>query len=548
MNFVLSKLFGMRSKMAKDRGYQDKEMPFLEHLEELRGTLLKIIVTLMLFTIGAFVFARPLMELIRHPVEMAKLGAEVKFPSQLDKLEWRRCEQLSEHIERLPESAQAAFLKRALTGEDERLLPYVQAVPYFQATLALTEKEDRVPWVRSVLENDPEVRDVVLELVRLNPDARVDRQGNLIAMSALRPAEGFTLSLKLSLYAGIIISFPLLLYFIAQFVFPGLTSREKQVILPNIGIGFGLFLMGVLFAYYVVTPRALNFFHAYNQNLGIDSDWRIGEYISFVSQLVLVFGLSFELPVVVMAFVKLELLSYEFMKNNRSYAILILVVVAALITPTGDALTLSFLSGPLIILYEICIWMAFFMGRKERRKQAEEEAARAVTRAAGTVPAGLPAPRPDPKPEPFPLEENDAYGEKQNDEDDPFHHRSDDDDRAGESGTIYEEGFEPKSTPKEPGNEAAGGEEADADQDVDSAQKDTADPDDEPVDPYSSYDDHASAYEDTPKAVPPPAEDEKRDDRDQRVDESGSSGQRERRDGETPSSEEEESDGSDSRP
>jgi sec-independent protein translocase protein TatC len=139
-------------------------------------------------------------------------------------------------------------------------------------------------------------------------------------------------------------------------------------------IGFGLFLGGVLFAYYAVLPRALLFFSEWGGSLGVSNDWRIGEYISFATQFTLLFGLSFELPVVVMVCVKLGLLSYEMMSKTRSYAILAIFVAAAVITPTPDAFTLLLMALPMLLLYEICIWLAWLDRRKNRL--AEEQEAR----------------------------------------------------------------------------------------------------------------------------------------------------------------------------
>jgi sec-independent protein translocase protein TatC len=192
-------------------------------------------------------------------------------------------------------------------------------------------------------------------------------------MSALKPTEGFMLSMKLSFVAGIVLSFPLLLLFILQFVLPGLHSHEKKVLWPSMAVGFGLFLTGSAFAYYLVLPRALLFFAQWSGDMGISNDWRIGEYISFATQFTLLFGLSFELPVVVMVFVKLGLLSYETMSKTRSYAIVAIFVAAAVLTPTPDMLTMTLMAAPMIILYEICIWLAYF-DRKKNRVREEEEA------------------------------------------------------------------------------------------------------------------------------------------------------------------------------
>jgi sec-independent protein translocase protein TatC len=143
-----------------------------------------------------------------------------------------------------------------------------------------------------------------------------------------------------------------------------------------------------LFAYFAVLPRALTFFYEWSGSLGVSNDWRIGEYISFATQFTLLFGVAFELPVVVMVFVKLGLLTYETMIRTRSYAIVAIFVTAAILTPTPDIFTLLLMAAPMIILYEICIWLAWLDRRKNRIREEEEARERAERDAA----AGLPEP------------------------------------------------------------------------------------------------------------------------------------------------------------
>ena len=192
-------------------------------------------------------------------------------------------------------------------------------------------------------------------------------------MGAFKVTETFMLTMKLSFFAGIVISFPLLLYFLLQFILPGMKEEERKALWPALAIGFGLFLGGVFFSYFFVLPKVLNFFYDWSQSMGITNDWRIGYYISFATTFVLIFGLAFELPVVVMTLVHLGILSFSVMNNTRSYAVLAIVIIAALITPTPDIPTLMLLAGPMYILYEICIWLSWFYERKKKREEAKEE-------------------------------------------------------------------------------------------------------------------------------------------------------------------------------
>jgi sec-independent protein translocase protein TatC len=186
-------------------------------------------------------------------------------------------------------------------------------------------------------------------------------------LRTLQVAGGFNLAMELALYAGVILACPLLLYFLAQFILPGLTAREKRLLAPAFSAGVGLFLAGTALAYFVVIPAGLRFFIEYNKYLGIRSEWTIDNYVSFVSHMTLAFGLCFELPLVVLVLAKLGIVSHKFLRDKRSYVIVLIFIVAGIITPTTDMLNQTLLALPMCLLYEACIWIAWWMERKKVR-------------------------------------------------------------------------------------------------------------------------------------------------------------------------------------
>ena len=184
-------------------------------------------------------------------------------------------------------------------------------------------------------------------------------------LQSLGVADSMTISLKLAFYAGLVISFPILLYFLAEFVLPALTARERKTVLLASIVGFGLFLAGAAFAFYGVLPAALEFFFQDAQMMQWRPTWTVGEYYSFTTQFVLAFGLAFELPVVVLALVKVGLLEHAQMKSTRPYAIVVIFLLAAVITPTPDIFTLILMCAPMVLLYEASIWIARWMEKHE---------------------------------------------------------------------------------------------------------------------------------------------------------------------------------------
>lgn len=190
-------------------------------------------------------------------------------------------------------------------------------------------------------------------------------------LQVLGVTDPLTISLSLAFYAGMVISFPILLYFVGQFVLPALTRKEKKYVFPAIAIGFLLFLAGVCFSYFEVLPQTLAFFFKDAESLQWTATWTVREYFSFVTQMTLAFGLAFELPVVVLFLVHIRLVDFAFLNRTRTYAIVLILLLAMVIAPTPDILTFLSLGAPMVLLYEICIWLAWWLERFKKRQAAK---------------------------------------------------------------------------------------------------------------------------------------------------------------------------------
>src|SRR6202045_1977462 len=201
-------------------------------------------------------------------------------------------------------------------------------------------------------------------LVRVMQAPLHDVDPQVGALKALGITDSIVISFHLAFYAGIVVSFPLLLYFLAEFILPALTAVEKRFLLPAIAASFGLFLLGVVVCYFWLLPKTILFFFRDTQSLGWAPTWTVQQYYSFVTRFVFGFGLAFELPVVVLALVKFGLVTHRFMTRTRPYAVVLIFILATIITPTPDILTLVAMATPMCLLYESCIWIAWFMQRR----------------------------------------------------------------------------------------------------------------------------------------------------------------------------------------
>jgi sec-independent protein translocase protein TatC len=171
--------------------------------------------------------------------------------------------------------------------------------------------------------------------------------------------------MKVSLAGGIILTMPYLVYHLIMFVSPALTSREKKyvyLILPWITL---MFAAGVAFGYKVLIPPATKFLLSWGAEIA-EPQIRIGNYISLVTRLLLSLGLVFEMPVITTFLVRLGVITPKWLSSKRRIAIVFAFILAAIITPTLDPINQTLVAAPLIILYEMSIWLAKLAEKRKR--------------------------------------------------------------------------------------------------------------------------------------------------------------------------------------
>ncbi len=172
----------------------------------------------------------------------------------------------------------------------------------------------------------------------------------------------FFVPMKVTLLVAFLIALPWVLYQIWQFVAPGLYQHEKRLIMPLVTSSYLLFLFGVAFAYFLVFPTVFHFMAHYNAPLGAEMSTDIDKYLGFAMTTFLAFGITFEVPVVVIVLVRFGVVELEKLKQIRPYVIVGAFIIAAIVTPP-DVLSQLLLAIPLILLYELGLLMAKVIGR-----------------------------------------------------------------------------------------------------------------------------------------------------------------------------------------
>lgn len=196
--------------------------------------------------------------------------------------------------------------------------------------------------------------------------------GGVDHLQAIEVTENIGVYMRVSLLMGFILSFPVILYELLMFILPGLTKPEKKAVLLAIPLVTLFFLGGVVFAFEVMLPNALPFLTNF---LGVETTPRLSSYINFVTNLVFWIGVSFELPLVIYIIARFGVITAKGLLKYWRYAILVIAILAAVITPTVDPVNMGLLMLPLTVLYFVSILFAWFAQRKRSSAQQSDDSA-----------------------------------------------------------------------------------------------------------------------------------------------------------------------------
>lgn len=269
---------------------QEKILPFIEHLVELRKRLIVIVI--------AVIFG---------------MGVAWNFSNDV-----------------------LSFIEKPITGKT--YLTEIKKAVY-------TEVKVRFPSLYSRYQLEKEMTSTVKER-RLNYSA---------------PLEPFFVQCKISCIAGFIIVLPIVFYQVWLFIAPGLTFREKRLVVPFVTASTVTFCLGALFFLIIIWPVIINFSLSYEME-GLQSWFNLSAYVNFCLRLILIFGLIFELPVLALLLSRLGFVSYQLLARNRKYALLASAIISAF---HADLITMFVVMVPLYMMYEVSVWIAFLFGKKK---------------------------------------------------------------------------------------------------------------------------------------------------------------------------------------
>ncbi len=192
-------------------------------------------------------------------------------------------------------------------------------------------------------------------------------------LRTLEVAGAFNILMRVGTWTGLVLCAPVLLLWITQFVFPGLTPRERMFVRRTLVFSAGLFALGVVLGYHITTGMALRWMFGLNQWLGLEPEWTATSYVSFVMGILIAFGLAFQLPVVVLFLGYLGVVTPPLLRKYRRHVLVGLLLLAMFLTPP-DIISQIMMAIPLAVLYEITIWVLAASLRARRREAAAAEA------------------------------------------------------------------------------------------------------------------------------------------------------------------------------
>lgn len=351
-----------------------EEKPFLEHLEDLRMTLFKIIVATLIGAMICLLLSQKIFAVFRAPLERhARIVSIEEALQKAEKLQPPpKPTPVSE--EKAPPSEPPPGNHVVVTGPLGQLVMLTRDLFQYskEAVSYLRTRAERPP---GPLASDRKKPGAVSARKSEKSKAKSSKEEKTLPVVRLMetgPTRGFMVVIKTAFLCGIAITLPFNLFFLGQFVFPALTRKEKKYVTPSFVIGGVLFAIGLLFGYFLIVPLALQVFLKFNLRYGLDNIWRMSEYLGNVTKLLIASGIMFEMPLLLTILVRIGVLSVTTLRKKRRHALVIILFASALLTPP-DAATMFMLAMPMALLYEACIWGSWFLMRKKRLQEQQEE-------------------------------------------------------------------------------------------------------------------------------------------------------------------------------
>jgi len=189
-------------------------------------------------------------------------------------------------------------------------------------------------------------------------------------LQSMEVSGAFIAAMRMAFWSGLLISTPVLVFIIGAFIVPALKPAEKKLAIQAGILGCFLFIFGVIFGYIYTLPFALSAMYMLHDWMGVSATWTVDSYVSFTTQLLIAFGLAFEIPMVLLVLGRMGIISGEWLRVHRRHAVVAALIIACILTPP-DVVSQIIMTIPLVIMYEGCIWIVLAWDKKKFKKEAD---------------------------------------------------------------------------------------------------------------------------------------------------------------------------------
>jgi sec-independent protein translocase protein TatC len=365
-------IFSWRKKLKRGADQNPEEMSFWEHLEELRWHLVRMVVAITICAVVLFIY------------RIEVIGGIFMAPFRYDFVTYRLiCEHITDDFCPPAEEGGAYFVAKADTLELEGLMAMPDSM-FPKAAATSAPDSGTVPMTSVEIKTDTGYRQIP---IKLRVDAKKfmesgqaagfkikSKSGEMVSIQATSPYEQFMKAIIYAFFGGLILAFPYITYELWRFIRPALSGREAKRVRWNVLTTSILFFFGVAFGYYVILPTSVLFLAQFILFEEAENIWRIGDVINFELTVLFGAGLVFELPLIIYYLSLIGMVTPAFLRRYRRHSIVVLLTIAALITPSPDPFSQLLVFAPLMVLYEVSILISARVAKRKAREAAEDAA------------------------------------------------------------------------------------------------------------------------------------------------------------------------------
>lgn len=361
--------------------FSDTRMTFGEHIEDLRTHLMRAVVGFAVAFVASFLIAKPVLRFIAAPVEQQLLHYhKEQLGDKMRELHVAMGQGVYRDVPPiwmknvLEADALAGFVRKRFGLKEDRPDALPSLLPAFETTLQTIWMAEAI----DPLKADPERWVPVKVLVPdpLGMAARLQEMNQIIrppTLATLSVQEAFIVFVKVALLTGLVVSSPWVFFQVWSFIAAGLYPSEKRLVNVYLPVSLGLFLGGVFVCEFLVLPKAIEALLWFNKILGLQPDLRLSEWLGFAIFMPLVFGISFQTPLVMFFTERIGIFSVEGFREKRRLAWFLMAIFTAVITPSTDAVSMLMLLVPMGLLYELGIYMCIWNPRQDLFDSETEE-------------------------------------------------------------------------------------------------------------------------------------------------------------------------------